>query len=59
MEQNNCLVIGMMTEHFDIGGPDAEFFILGGSLGGINSGVAAALMPEVTRFLQCRRCVSV
>ena len=34
----------------DIGGPDANFFILGGSLGGINSGVAAALMPEVTAF---------
>ena len=34
----------------DIGGPDAEFFILGGSLGGINTGVAAALMPEVKAF---------
>ena len=34
----------------DIGGPDANFFILGGSLGGINTAVAAALMPEVKTF---------
>ena len=34
----------------DIGGPDANFFILGGSLGGINTAVAAALMPEVKAF---------
>ncbi|NCG20707.1 MAG: hypothetical protein GWP91_16995, partial [Rhodobacterales bacterium] len=31
----------------DIGGPDAEFTIAGGSLGGIVDGVAAAVMPEI------------
>lgn len=31
----------------DIGGPDARFRIAGGSLGGINAGVAAAVIPEV------------
>lgn len=34
----------------DLGTEDAEYFILGGSLGGINSAVAAAVMPEVTAF---------
>jgi pimeloyl-ACP methyl ester carboxylesterase len=32
----------------DLGGPDAEFFLVGGSLGGINSAVTAAIEPEVT-----------
>ncbi len=31
----------------DIGGPDNELYIVGGSLGGINAGVAAGVMPEV------------
>ncbi len=31
----------------DIGGPEAKFHLLGGSLGGINSAVAAAVMPEL------------
>ena len=31
----------------DIGGPDAEIMLAGGSLGGIVNGVAAAVMPEV------------
>ena len=35
---------------FDLGGPDAKYFILGGSLGGINTGVATAVMPEVEAF---------
>ena len=35
---------------FDIGGEDAKYYILGGSLGGINSGVAAAVMPEIEAF---------
>lgn len=35
----------------DLGGPDAKYYILGGSLGGINSGVAAAVMPEVEAFV--------
>lgn len=34
----------------DIGGPDASITILGGSLGGINTAVAAAVMPEVDAF---------
>ena len=35
----------------DFGGPDAKYYILGGSLGGINTGVAAAVMPEVEAFV--------
>ena len=31
----------------DIGGPDASYFLSGGSLGGINATVAGAVMPEV------------
>jgi hypothetical protein len=31
----------------DLGGPDARYAIVGGSLGGINAAVAAAVMPEV------------
>lgn len=31
----------------DLGGPDAGYRIAGGSLGGINSGVAAAVIPDV------------
>ncbi len=34
----------------DLGGPDAKYYISGGSLGGIVSGVAASVMPEVTAF---------
>ncbi len=34
----------------DIGGNDASYTILGGSLGGINTAVAAAVMPEVDAF---------
>jgi len=34
----------------DIGGPDARMFILGGSLGGINTAVAAPVIPEVTAW---------
>lgn len=34
----------------DIGGPDVSYTILGGSLGGINTAVAAAVMPEVDAF---------
>ncbi|MBM4366073.1 MAG: hypothetical protein FJ102_07645 [Deltaproteobacteria bacterium] len=34
----------------DLGGKDASFTILGGSLGGINTAVAAAVMPEVDAF---------
>ena len=47
-EQLSCDWNGDGT--IDLGGPDAEFFILGGSLGGINAAVAAALMPEVEAF---------
>ena len=36
---------------FDLGGADANFYILGGSLGGINTGVAAAVMPDVEAFV--------
>jgi hypothetical protein len=35
----------------DIGGPDGEVFIIGGSLGGINSGVAAGVIPGVTAWI--------
>ncbi|MCB9743422.1 MAG: hypothetical protein H6740_12540 [Alphaproteobacteria bacterium] len=34
----------------DIGGADSEFYIFGGSLGGINAGVAAGVIPEVTAW---------
>jgi hypothetical protein len=34
----------------DIGGPDATYHMLGGSLGGINSAVAAGVMPEIQSF---------
>lgn len=34
----------------DIGGPDASITVLGGSLGGINTAVAAAVMPDVDAF---------
>lgn len=34
----------------DLGGPDVDYFIVGGSLGGINSAVAAGVMPEVTAW---------
>ena len=32
----------------DIGGPDVDFYLLGGSLGGINTAVTAAVEPELT-----------
>jgi hypothetical protein len=32
----------------DIGGPDADFYMVGGSLGGINTAVSAAIEPELT-----------
>lgn len=32
----------------DLGGPDAQYVMAGGSLGGINLGVAAAVLPEVS-----------
>ena len=31
----------------DMGGPDNEIYMVGGSLGGINAGVAAGVMPEL------------
>ncbi len=31
----------------DLGGPDADFFMVGGSLGGINTAVTAAIEPEL------------
>lgn len=34
----------------DIGGPNAKFYIVGGSLGGINAAVAGAVIPEVTAW---------
>ena len=34
----------------DIGGPDVRYAIVGGSLGGINTGVAAGTIPEVESF---------
>lgn len=35
----------------DIGGEDNPYFIMGGSLGGINGAVASAVMPEVSAFI--------
>jgi len=35
----------------DLGGPDAKYYIAGGSLGGINASVAAGVMPEITAFV--------
>ncbi len=35
----------------DIGGPDAKITLFGGSLGGINAGVAAAVIPEISAFV--------
>ena len=35
----------------DIGGPDVDYHIFGGSLGGINAGVAAAVMPEIETWV--------
>lgn len=35
----------------DIGGPDADITLFGGSLGGINAGVAAAVLPEISAFV--------
>lgn len=35
----------------DIGGPDAQITLFGGSLGGINAGVAAAVIPEISAFV--------
>jgi hypothetical protein len=32
----------------DLGGPDVQYYLAGGSLGGINSAVAAAVMPEIS-----------
>jgi hypothetical protein len=34
----------------DMGGPDARFVLAGGSLGGINAGVAAGVIPDVEAF---------
>ena len=34
----------------DIGGPEAKFYILGGSLGGIDSAVAAGVIPDVVAW---------
>ncbi|MFT7517956.1 MAG: hypothetical protein ACI9MC_000080 [Kiritimatiellia bacterium] len=34
----------------DIGGPDAKYYIVGGSLGGIDSAVAAGVIPDVTAW---------
>ena len=34
----------------DLGGPDVQYAIYGGSLGGINSAVAAAVIPEVSAW---------
>lgn len=34
----------------DMGGPNARFVLAGGSLGGINAGVAAAVIPDVEAF---------
>ncbi len=34
----------------DLGGPDADISLFGGSLGGINSGVAAAVVPDVVAW---------
>lgn len=35
----------------DIGGPGNKFTMFGGSLGGINAGVAAAVIPEISAFV--------
>ncbi len=35
----------------DIGGPDVDYHIFGGSLGGINAGVAAAVMPDIETWV--------
>ncbi|MCB9666390.1 MAG: hypothetical protein H6732_19925 [Alphaproteobacteria bacterium] len=35
----------------DIGGPDSKIYIIGGSLGGINSGVAAPIVPDVDTWV--------
>lgn len=35
----------------DFGGPDAEYYGVGGSLGGINMGVAAAVIPDVSAWI--------
>jgi hypothetical protein len=35
----------------DLGGPDVDYYMAGGSLGGINTGVAAGVMPEVKAFV--------
>jgi len=35
----------------DIGGEDSEYYIFGGSLGGIATAIAAAVMPEVEAFI--------
>ncbi|MEE2750317.1 MAG: hypothetical protein VX519_02720 [Myxococcota bacterium] len=32
----------------DLGGPDADYFLVGGSLGGINTAVSAAVEPELS-----------
>jgi hypothetical protein len=34
----------------DIGGPDVKYYVLGGSLGGINTAVAAGIIDEVTAW---------
>jgi hypothetical protein len=35
----------------DIGGPDAKFYVLGGSLGGITASVAAGSLPDIEAFV--------
>jgi len=35
----------------DIGGEDVRYFLMGGSLGGISSAVAAAVMPDIDAFI--------
>ncbi len=35
----------------DIGGPGVDLYIAGGSLGGINSGVAAAIVPDIQAWI--------
>lgn len=34
----------------DLGGPNAKYYVAGGSLGGINASVAAGVMPEITAW---------
>lgn len=34
----------------DIGGPDAKFYLMGGSLGGMNAAVAAGVIPDIQAF---------